>query len=91
MAEVEARMPVDELALWYADYDSDPWGQERDDVSRALCATAVCGHMAKSELRVKDLLPRYGTPRELTPEQKRIQAEAKRIQREAWAKGINGR
>lgn len=83
-------MPIDELALWYADYESDPWGQERDDVSRALCAVAVCGHLSKSGVTVRDLMPKYGREPK-TKELKAIEQEAAREVFRAWASDHNQR
>jgi hypothetical protein len=57
LAELARRMTLDELPLWIADFQLDPWGEERADYSRAIIAAAFCGGEPEKYLVKYDHIP----------------------------------
>lgn len=55
-------MTAADFALWYAAYQLEPWGQKRDDISRALVGSAIVNCWTKTTVEPEKLMPRYGPP-----------------------------
>ncbi len=55
-------LPAWELALWAAEYELSPWGEQRDEIGRAVIGAAVCGSMGV-KVQPADLIPKWGEGR----------------------------
>jgi hypothetical protein len=62
-------MPAEEFAGWRTAYDTDPWGDERADLSRAVGHSIVDSHRLKAKPKpYKDYMPFFREPEEKHPQ-----------------------
>lgn len=60
------RVPAGELVTWYAFYQLEPWGSERDDYRAALTASVMLNMNKRPG--AKDLNPHDFYPRPVVPQ-----------------------
>ena len=84
LAELEHRISYEEYRLWCEYYAVSPWGQDRDDISRAFGAAAVCNSLG-GKIEFGDLIPDYDPPEV----DEKVQREIALIEFEANIAAIN--
>jgi hypothetical protein len=73
LAELDERLSPDELPFWIAQYQLDPWGDERAEWSRAIVGTAIARSFGATKVEPKHLVPSF---KRLDPEQEAALARA---------------
>ena len=52
---------ADEFILWVAEFELDPWGDERRDLQQAINSSAIC-HSHGAKITPKELLIKWDRP-----------------------------
>ena len=81
LAELRATLNSDELTLWMAEYQREPWGDYRGDIQAAITASATVNSMG-GRTKPNDFIPKWEAPVVLS------WAEASNFL-SAWAEGQN--
>lgn len=90
LGELAERLPLTEMPLWIAEWQDDPWGDERAEISRAIVGTVLARCLGAEGVKLEHLLPRFGDqPADDLPDD--IKQEIARIDFEAAVKANNRR
>lgn len=60
--ELLQRIDSEELTLWHAYYNLEPWGEERADIRAAIVASTTANCFSTKRHKLTDFLPKWEKP-----------------------------
>jgi hypothetical protein len=89
LRELAERLDVTEIPFWIAYSGLEPWGPERDEISRALVGAATIKALNGADVPVENLVPKYeGHDDRHSDEERQFLARARW---DTWVAGFNAR
>ena len=62
-------MSAKEYNLWIAEYNIEPWGEDRADIRSGMIVQSVRVAYSKNEVKLKDCIMDFEPPKKQTPKE----------------------